>query len=151
MLEFRRATLADLPEIVRMLADDEFGRSRERYKEPLPRAYIEAFRAIERQEGNAVIVAVDHDRVVACLQLTIIHGLSRMGMIRGLIEGVRVDRSRRSEGVGEALMHQAIGLAREAGCSMVQLTTDKRRVSAHRFYERLGFVASHEGMKLELT
>jgi ribosomal protein S18 acetylase RimI-like enzyme len=151
MLEFRRATEFDLPAIVRLLADDALGRERERYKDPLPRAYLDAFRAIERQEGNSVIVAVEEGMVVGCLQLTLIPGLSRRGAKRALIEAVRVDRSRRGRGIGRALMLQAVGLAREADCRLVQLTTDKRRHEARRFYERLGFVASHEGMKLELA
>ncbi|HEX2526285.1 MAG TPA: GNAT family N-acetyltransferase [Geminicoccus sp.] len=151
MLEFRHATEFDLPAIVAMLADDEFGRERERYKEPLPRAYHEAFRAIQRQEGNSVIVALEEGVIVGCLQLTLIPRLGRGGALRALIEGVRVHRSRRGRGIGQAIMHEAIGRAREAGCRLVQLTTDKRRGDAHRFYARLGFVASHVGMKLDIS
>jgi GNAT superfamily N-acetyltransferase len=90
------------------------------------------------------------NRVVGCLQLTFIPGLTRLGMTRAQIEGVRVEARRRGEGIGEALFHAAIDLAREADCGLVQLTTDQSRPDAHRFYQRLGFVASHQGMKLAL-
>ncbi len=108
-----------------------------------------------RQDGNQILVAVEADpvggdRVVGCLQLTFIPGLTRLGMTRAQIEAVRVDARHRGQGIGEALFRAAIGLAREAGCGLVQLTTNKSRHDAHRFYQRLGFVASHEGMKLPL-
>jgi ribosomal protein S18 acetylase RimI-like enzyme len=150
MVAFRRATEADLSAIVRLLADDPLGAGRERYEEPLPDEYRGAFAAIERQHGNEVIVAIDGDEIVGCLQLTLIPGLSRLGMTRAQIESVRIGRSYRGKGLGEDMFRHAIALAREAGCGLVQLTTDKSRPDAHRFYERLGFVASHEGMKLTL-
>jgi ribosomal protein S18 acetylase RimI-like enzyme len=150
MIEFRTATEADLPAIVRLLADDPLGATRERDEAPLPEAYVEAFEAIRAQTGNEIIVAVDGGAVVGCLQFTVIPGLARLGMRRGQIEGVRVDKRYRSKGVGEILFRHAIERARDAGCGLVQLTTDKSRPDALRFYERLGFVASHEGMKLVL-
>jgi ribosomal protein S18 acetylase RimI-like enzyme len=150
-MEFRTATHADLPSIVRLLADDPLGATRERYTEPLPAPYIAAFEAMEKQGGNEILVAIVDGAIAGCLQLTIIPGIARMGAIRAQIEGVRVDRTRRSEGVGEALIKHAIERARTRGCTLVQLTTDKSRKDAYRFYERLGFVASHEGMKLDLT
>lgn len=150
-MEFRSATKADLPTIVRMLADDELGATRESYAEPLPQAYTDAFAAMRRQGGNDIIVAVEAGVVVGCLQLTLIPGLSRLGMICAQIEGVRVARSHRDRGLGEALFRFAISRAREMGCGLVQLTTDRARPDAHRFYERLGFVASHVGMKLDLS
>ena len=146
----RIATEADLPGIVRLLADDDLGRGRERYAEPLPQAYTDGFRAMQRQGGNDFLVAEDAGQVVGCLQLTIIPGVSRMGATRAQIESVRVDRGQRGKKLGEALMQDAIERARSAGCSLVQLTTDKTRADAHRFYERLGFKATHEGMKLAL-
>lgn len=146
----RVATEADLPGIVRLLADDDLGRGRERFADPLPRAYVDAFRAMQRQGGNDFLVAEETGVVVGCLQLTIIPGVSRMGATRAQIESVRVDRSQRGQKLGEALMAHAIERARAAGCSLVQLTTDKTRADAHRFYERLGFKATHEGMKLAL-
>ena len=150
-MEFRKATSADLPAIVKLLADDPLGAKRERAEDPLPRDYRDAFAAIERQEGNSVIVAVENGAVFGCLQLTLIPGLSRLGMLRGQIESVRVASSQRSHGLGEALFRHAIERAREAGCGLVQLTTDRSRPDALRFYERLGFEASHLGMKLDLT
>ncbi len=150
MTTFRPATEADLPAIVRLLADDPLGATRERFEAPLPEAYGEAFAAIQAQAGNRILVALQDGRVVGCLQLTIIPGLARLGMARGQIEAVRVDETARGQGLGEALFRHAIDEARAAGCGLVQLTTDKTRPDAHRFYERLGFVASHEGMKLKL-
>lgn len=150
-MEFRTATLNHLPAIVRLLADDEFGATRENYKEPLPKEYYDAFAMIEQQIGNSIIVALDDNKVIGCLQLTIIPGIARLGTIRGQIEGVRIDRDYRGKGVGESLFRYAINEAKIMGCEMIQLTTDKKRKEAHRFYERLGFVASHDGMKLTLS
>ena len=149
-MEFRTATEADLPAIVRLLADDELGRGRELAADPLPREYHDAFAAMTGQAGNRMIVAVVEGMVVGCLQLTLIHGLSRRGMSRAQIEAVRVARDRQGAGIGGALLRHAIELARDQGCGLVQLTTDRSRGDAHRFYERLGFVASHLGMKLAL-
>lgn len=150
-MEFRVARRADLPAIVRILADDPLGAARERYAEPLPEAYVAAFEAIGRQDGNEVLVAIVDGVIAGCLQFTIIPGIARMGATRAQIEGVRVDRARRGQGVGEALVKHAIERARARNCALVQLTTDKSRADAHRFYERLGFVASHDGMKLNLS
>jgi ribosomal protein S18 acetylase RimI-like enzyme len=150
-MEFRKATSADLPAIVKLLADDPLGAKRERAEDPLPHEYRDAFAAIGRQEGNSVIVALDGGAVVGCLQLTLIPGLSRLGMLRAQIESVRVAESHRSQGLGEALFRHAIEQARKAGCGLVQLTTDRSRPDALRFYERLGFEASHLGMKLDLA
>nr|ADU90698.1 putative acetyltransferase [Collimonas sp. MPS11E8] len=150
-MEFRHATDQDLASIVRLLADDALGSGRERYEQPLPQAYVQAFAAIRQQHGNFILLAVENTEVLGCLQLTLIPGLARLGMTRAQIEGVRVAASHRGKGVGEALFQHAIGYAREQGCGLVQLTTDKSRGDAHRFYERLGFVDSHAGMKLMLA
>ena len=149
-LSFRDATRDDLPAIVRLLAADSMAAGRERPGEKLAPGYAAAFDRMAAQPGNRQIVAELDGRVVGCLQLTIIHGLSRAGMTRAQIEGVRVDAACRGRGIGEALFAHAIEAARAAGCGLVQLTTDKRRADARRFYERLGFTASHEGMKLAL-
>jgi ribosomal protein S18 acetylase RimI-like enzyme len=145
---FRKANEKDLQAIVRLLADDELGAKRERYDETLPDCYYKAFRAIEAQSGNQIILAIDGQAVIGCLQLTIIPGLARQGMKRAQIEAVRIDQRCRGKGVGEALFNEAIAIARSEECGLVQLTTDKQRNDAHRFYNKLGFLASHEGMKL---
>lgn len=149
-MSFRTATRDDLPAIVRMLADDGLGKGREQPVDPLPKAYGDAFDRMAAQPGNDYLLAEIDGEVAGCLQLTVIHGLSRTGVSRAQIEGVRVAGSYRGKGIGEALFREAIRRAREAGCGLVQLTTDKARPDALRFYEKLGFTASHEGMKLEL-
>ncbi|MBP1993035.1 GNAT family N-acetyltransferase [Paenibacillus eucommiae] len=149
-MDIRTALQSDLEAIVRLLADDELGVSRERFETPLPQAYIDAFSEIQGQKGNSILVAVEDNEVIGCLQLTFVPGLARLGMTRAQIEGVRVDKQYRSRGIGEALFRHAIDSAKANCCGLVQLTTDKKRNDAHRFYERLGFVSSHEGMKLSL-
>lgn len=147
MPTFRLATRDDLAAIVRMLADDPLGSQRERATDPLPRAYSDAFEAIDRDPNQELIVAEVDGRVVGTLQLTFIPGISRQGMWRGLIEGVRVDSGTRAMGLGRRMVEHAIERARARGCAMVQLTSDKSRHDAIRFYESLGFEATHEGMK----
>ena len=149
-MEFRTATADDLPAIVKLLADDELGATRERDEDPLPQEYRDAFAAMERQGESIVILVVDDGGVIGCLQLIYIPGLGRLGMTRAQIEAVRIDRRYRGRGIGEALVRLAIERARQHGCGLVQLTTDRSRGDAHRFYERLGFEASHLGMKLDL-
>lgn len=149
-MKFRKANKEDIHSIVRLLADDELGAQREHFAEPLPEVYYDAFSAIESQIGNQIIVATENEQVIGCLQLTIIPGLARQGMRRAQIEGVRIDRAYRGRQIGEKLFEEAISIARTEKCGMVQLTTDKQRDDAHRFYEKLGFLASHEGMKLML-
>lgn len=133
-----------------MLADDPLGAKREQFSAPLPEGYWRAFAAIEGDENNELVVACIADEVIGVLQLTLIPSLTYQGGWRALIEGVRVDARFRQQGIGKALFEWAIIRARERGCLMVQLTTDKARPEAKRFYEALGFVASHEGMKLHL-
>ncbi|HEY8312888.1 MAG TPA: GNAT family N-acetyltransferase [Candidatus Baltobacteraceae bacterium] len=146
----RRAVRADLPEVVALLADDVLGRTRERVEDPLPQCYAEAFSAIDADPNQQVLVCVRDGRAIGCLQLTFIPGLSHQGSWRAQIEGVRVASTARGEKIGERMMVYAIDAARERRCRIVQLTTAKSRPDAHRFYERLGFTASHEGMKLTL-
>ena len=149
-LSIRIARRDDIAAIVALLSDDQLGAVRETPGDPPAACYLEAFDAMEAQSGNVYLVAVEDDAVVGCIQVTYIAGLSRRGMTRAQIEGVRVSKSHRSKGIGEALFRHAIEAARRDGCGLVQLTADKARADAHRFYERLGFVASHEGMKLAL-
>lgn len=147
----RRATEDDLTAVVRLLADDPLGAGREQFTEPLPDAYRKAFTAMEAQGGNELLVAVVAQDVVGCLQLTVIPGISRLGATRAQIEGVRVATAHRGARIGEALIQHAITRATQAGCSLVQLTTDATRADAKRFYERLGFEATHVGLKLQLA
>lgn len=149
-LTFRAATREDLPEIVRMLADDPIGAKRETYAIPLPESYYATYDAIERDPNNELTVGVTENRVIAVLQITFLPYLTYRGSWRALIEGVRVDATMRSAGIGKQLIEWAIARAKERGCRMVQLTSDKSRRDAMRFYENLGFVASHEGFKLFL-
>lgn len=150
-MQFRNAVKADLPAIVRLLADDALGATREVVDDPLPSRYVEAFEEVERQPGNRIVVAVDGQNAVkGCLQLVITPGLARFGMKRATIEGVRISRELRGSGLGTDLFLHAIGLAKEHGCGLVQVTTDNDRGDAHRFYQRLGFKASHIGMKLQI-
>jgi ribosomal protein S18 acetylase RimI-like enzyme len=130
-----------------LLADDTLGAKREQATDPLPQAYWDAFDAITAQRGIEVFIAELDGDVVGCLQLTVIPGLSRMGMTRGQLEGVRVSSQHRGRRIGELLVEAATNRARELGCKLVELTTDKSRVDAHRFYERLGFESTHIGMK----
>ena len=149
-LKFRQAEAADLPRIVAMLADDYLGRSRELLSEPLDERYGRAFAAIDADPNQLLAVAELDNEVVGCLQLTFIPGLSRIGQWRGLVEAVRVDARLRGRGIGQQMMQWAIRECQNRNCSFVQLTTDKSRSDAHRFYERLGFQATHEGFKLAL-
>ena len=133
-----------------MLADDELGSRRERFEIPLPAGYLEAFEAIDADPNNERIVATRCDEVVGVLQVTFTPYLTYQGSWRATIEGVRTAAAVRGQGVGGALLRHAIGRAEARGCHLVQLTTDKRRPDALRFYEMLGFEATHEGMKLHL-
>ena len=148
---FRRALRDDVPEIVRLLADDVLGAKREEYRLPLPDSYYAAFDAIERDSNNEIIIAELHGRLVGVLQITYIPYLTRRGSWRALLEGVRVDAAARGGGLGRRLIGFAVERARRRGCSLVQLTSDKSRRDALRFYQSLGFVASHEGLKLDLA
>ena len=146
----RPATRADLVAIVRLLADDELGSRREQLVEPLPAGYQQAFAAIEQDPNNELIVVEQGSVVVGTMQLTVVPSLSFQGSRRLQIESVRVDGRYRNQGIGRHMIEWAIEQARQKNCRLVQLTTHKSRADAHRFYARLGFVASHEGMKLDL-
>ena len=146
----RRAVHADLPAIVALLADDVLGSARESVAEPLPSAYSAAFHAIESDPNQQLLVSELGNQITGCLQLTFIPGLSHQGSWRAQIESVRVDSRMRGQRIGERLITFALDVARAHGCRIAQLTTDKAREDAQRFYERFGFKATHEGMKLPL-
>ena len=150
-IKFRAATEADLPSIVHMLADDEIGQSREDPRLPLSSLYTDAFSAINADKNQLLAVAVaEGDTVVGTLQLSFVPGLARMGAWRGQIEAVRIAASHRNSGLGQEMFEWAIEQCRNKSCILVQLTTDKGRLDAHRFYDSLGFEATHEGYKLKL-
>lgn len=145
----RRATASDLPGIVGMLLDDQLGASRESPDDLTP--YRTAFEEIDADPNQLLVVAERNGELAGTLQLTIIPGLARMGTKRGLVEAVRVAATARGTGLGTTLIEWSIEESRARGCTLVQLTSDKARVDAHRFYERLGFTATHEGFKLKLS
>ena len=149
-LHFRLAKRADLPAIVRMLADDDLGSQRERYEDPLPEAYVAAFEQIENEPNHELIVAERNGEVIGTLHLMFLPSISFQGGLRAQVESVRVDKQFQSQGIGSAMMQWSMERAKQRGAHVIQLTTHKTREDAHRFYERLGFQGSHLGMKLSL-
>jgi len=148
-MNVRRATAADLPQILRLLFDHRAAPSTE--LGPEAPCYAEALREMQASDGSGMYVAEADGRMVGTFMLTFIRHLMRQGRLVAQIEAVRVDPLLRNRGYGAEMMRWAIEEARRRGCSRVQLTTNKSRKDAHRFYARLGFRASHEGMKLDLT
>lgn len=148
-LAFRRATEKDVVSIVAMLADDELGKQRENFAIPLPPAYIKAFRAIAA-DNNQELIVVENEKaeIVGTLQLSFIPYLTYRGGIRAQIEAVRIRKTERNLGIGKKMFEWAIARAKARKAHLLQLTTDKKRPDAIRFYENLGFRASHEGMKI---
>lgn len=149
-LVIRAARETDLEAIVRLLADDAIGRGRERIELPLPPAYLAAFREIDRDPRDELIVVERDGEIVATAQLTFLRSLSHQGSERLQVEAVRVASPERGKGVGRFLFAWIAARAEARGCRVVQLTTDKRCADARRFYEAIGFEATHEGMKLRL-
>ncbi|SDH89505.1 GNAT family N-acetyltransferase [Alloyangia pacifica] len=149
-ISLRRATEADVRIIVEMLADDPLGAMREDLSEPLAAGYLDAFRAIDADPNQFLAVAERDGEIIGTLQLTFIAGLSRKGALRGQIEAVRVAAPARGIGLGSQMIDWAVEECRARGCATVQLTSDASRTDAHRFYERLGFKASHLGFKRTL-
>ncbi|MEU2727207.1 GNAT family N-acetyltransferase [Streptomyces griseoviridis] len=147
-LDIRRVTPDDVPAVVAMLADDPLGARRESPDDLTP--YLAALERLSADPNQHLVVAVREGRVVGTLQLTIIPGLSRRGAVRSIIEAVRIHADERGSGLGTRLMEWAVDESRRQGCQLVQLTSDASRTDAHRFYERLGFTASHVGFKLQL-
>jgi len=148
-LTFRTATKDDLHAVVALLADDGIGENREKATTGVAEEYARAFDAMEGEHYNHMVLAEKDGRIVGCLQLVFVPGLSRKGTKRAIIESVRVVSGLRGQSIGTALMKDAIRRAREGGCGLVQLTSDTRRARAHLFYRRLGFVQSHFGFKKE--
>jgi len=148
-VEIRRATATDVPGILALLVDDQIAAGREDLSDLTP--YQRAFEAIDADPNQLLVVAERNGELLGTLQLTFIPGLSRRGASRGLVEAVRVAASARGLGLGTTLMEWAVQESRARGCAVVQLTSDKARHDAHRFYTRLGFENSHEGFKLPLS
>ena len=146
-MKIRLARRADVPAIVALLADDPLGAAREG---AAMEAYLAAFDEIAANPMHQLLVGEEDGRIVATLHLTVLAGLSHGGARRALVEAVRVAADRRSSGIGAELMAEAEARARAAGCRIIQLTTDKSRERAHRFYQRLGYLPSHVGMKKPL-
>jgi GNAT superfamily N-acetyltransferase len=149
-IRFRLAKRADLPTIVRMLADDDLGKQRERYEDPLPETYYSAFEQIDNDPNHELIVADRNGEVIGTLHLMYLPSISFQGGLRAQIESVRVDKRFQSQGIGSAMMGWSMQRARQRGAHVVQVTTHKTREDAHRFYDRLGFKGTHLGMKLSL-
>lgn len=149
----RQARRADLAALVAMLADDEIGATREAHRDSgPPQRYAAAFALVDADPGqHLVVLETAAGEPAGTLQLSLIPGLSRGGALRGQIEAVRVHAAMRGRGLGGPFLQWAIDEARRRGATLVQLTTDRSRHDAHRFYERLGFVASHVGYKLDLA
>ena len=149
-LTFRLATKDDLFDIVLMLLDDTLGASREKIEKTLPESYFKAFEKIASDPNQELTVVEMNGVKVATFQLTFIQYLTYQGGLRGQIEAVRTNSKYRGQGIGKKVFEYAINRSKEKGCHLVQLATDKKRPDAIRFYESLGFVTSHEGMKLKL-
>jgi GNAT superfamily N-acetyltransferase len=148
---FRPAEEGDLPAIVALLADDDIGQQREDPRVPLAAPYLNVFETIKSDPNQNLIVVEDAEgSVIGTFQLFFLAGFARMGSWRGEIEGVRIAKQRRGSGLGQQMIEWAISQCRDRDCKLVQLTMDKNRKDSHRFYEKLGFVASHEGFKLNL-
>jgi GNAT superfamily N-acetyltransferase len=147
---FRTANLDDLALIVKLLADDFLGQQREDLSEPLNENYLKAFREIEADPNNELIVAELDGKVIGTLQLVVTPSLSYRGSKRSIVESVRVDSSLRGKGIGREMMLWAIERAKQRGCISMHLTSHNDRTDAHRFYESLGFSKSHTGMKKAL-
>lgn len=149
-LDFRKARESDVTELVKLLADDVLGVQREDLSTPLNQSYSDSFRSIDADPNNELMIVESNGEIIGMLQLTFIPYLTHIGSWRCLVENVRIAKAYRGKGLGTDFFQWVIKRAEEKQCSIVQLTTDKRRPDAFRFYESLGFEASHEGFKLKI-
>ncbi len=147
---FRNANNKDLPKIIELLYDDELGETREEKATELRSSYQNAFQAIQNDPNNELVVACIADEIVGCFQITYIPNLTYKGGWRAQIEGVRIKKSFRSQGIGTRMINHAIELAKDRECVIVQLTTNKQRPQALNFYVKAGFMSTHNGLKLFL-
>ncbi|MCG0017596.1 GNAT family N-acetyltransferase [Winogradskyella immobilis] len=148
MVIYRKATKADVFAIVEMIADDKLGKTREQFADPLPDTYYQAFENINADANQELIVVEDSGEIIGTMQLSFIQYLTYKGGIRAQIEAVRIKKNRRGQGLGKQMFLWAIERAKEKNAHVLQLTTDKKRPDAIKFYEDLGFIKSHEGMKM---
>lgn len=149
-LTFRLATLDDLGDIVQMLLDDTLGASREKFNDELSENYLHAFEKIRTDPNQELMIVEMNGEKVATFQLSFIQYLTHHGTMRAQVEAVRIHANHRGKGLGTIVFEYIISRSKKAGCRLLQLTTDKRRPDAIKFYERLGFASTHEGMKLQL-
>jgi len=149
-INFRPAVRADLEAIVAMYAKDHLGQGRENPDLPLDQRYVAGFEAVDADPNQLLLVAEDAGAVVGTMQITFIAGIARLGVWRAQVEAVRMHENRRGSGLGQEMFEWAIAECRRRGCGLVQLTSDNSRPDAQRFYETLGFSASHVGYKLAL-
>jgi len=148
-MKFRKATVTDVSAIVGMIADDELGKTRENFRDPLPTEYLKAFENINANQNQELIVVENENaEIVGTLQLSFIQYLTYRGGIRAQIEAVRIRKDQRGLGIGKTVFEWAIDRAKKRNAHLLQLTTDKKRPQAIKFYEEVGFKASHEGMKI---
>ncbi|WP_421763078.1 GNAT family N-acetyltransferase [Ekhidna sp.] len=147
-MNIRKAIETDIPAIVSLLASDALGSERENYTLPIPESYIKAFQNITSNSNQYLIVVEDADEIIGTAQLSLIPYMTYQGGIRAQIEAVRIKSDRRGSGIGEQLFKWMISKAKDKGAHLIQLTTDKKRPEALRFYEKIGFLASHEGLKM---
>ncbi|RRQ49033.1 GNAT family N-acetyltransferase [Maribacter algicola] len=150
-MKFRKANIKDVLSIVQLIADDVLGSKRENFTTPLPKNYYDAFERINDDSNQELTVVIDDkDEVVGVFQMTFIPYLTYQGGIRAQMEGVRVHKGQRNQGIGKSIFQWAIQRAKERKAHLLQLTTDKNRPDAIRFYKSLGFKPSHVGMKMHL-
>ncbi len=149
-ISYREARQEDLPQLIEMLANDQLGATREDTSTPLNSAYQIAFKSINADPNNELIIVESGDQLIGMLQLTYIPYLSHTGAWRCLVEAVRVHKDCRGQGLGTEIFKWVIKQAKARKCYMIQLTSNKQRTEALRFYKKLGFTPSHEGFKLIL-
>ena len=149
-LTFRLATADDLPDIVRMLSDDTLGATREKFEPTLSDNYLTAFKKITNDPNQELTIAEMNGEKVATFQLTFIQYLTHQGGLRAQVEAVRTNSNHRGQGIGTKVFEYIINRSKERGCNLLQLTSDKKRPEAIKFYETIGFISTHEGMKLKL-
>lgn len=151
-MKIRQATKQDLPQIIQLLTNDKLGQLRENFQDPLPNSYTDAFALIDKDDNQELMVMENNDKeIIGTLQLTFVQYLTYQGRIRAQIEAVRVREDQRGKGTGKILFKWAIKRSKEKGAHLLQLTTDKQRLEALNFYLKLGFKATHEGMKMHFN